>query len=159
MSDNNLVEQQISLKKLREFHSVLQEQDEISLKKFSTISIQLVHLRNELQTSQESLQQMNEDRMKYTNVRSILGRMLVRRVNLCQLLYKKLARIEKFIYQHEESIEMICKCINSLKIQIRQIRNETKKFLQRKDQLQLEVILIFRLKIIIIISDCQSSYQ
>jgi hypothetical protein len=159
MSDNDLVEQQISLKKLREFQSVLQEQDEISLKKFSTISIQLVHLRNELQTSQESLQQMNEDRMKYTNVRSILGRMLVRRVNLCQLLYKKLARIEKFIYQHEESIEMICKCINSLKIQIRQIRNETKKFLQRKDQLQLEVILILRLKIIIIVSDFQSSYQ
>ncbi len=140
MSHNDLVEQQISMNKLRELHSVLKEQDEINMKKLSTISLQLAHLRNKLKISEKSLEGTNEDLMKFTNVRSILGRMVVRRVNLCQLLYKKLSRVEKFIYQREERIQMICKCIHSLIIQIRQIRNQMKKFLQRNDQLQLEVI-------------------
>lgn len=149
MDRNDLMEQQISLNKLREFHSVLKEQDEMNRKKFSMISLQLVHLRNQLKISVKSLQQTNENLMKYKNVRSILGRMIVRRVNLCQLLYKKLARIEKFIHQHDERVQMICKCIHSLKIQIRQIQNETKKLLQRKDQFQFEVKSYFSIEYIL----------
>ena len=139
MSHNDLAEQQISMNKLREFHSVLKEQDEISMKKLSMISLQLAHLRNELKISEKSLEGTNEDLMKLTNVRSILGRMVVRRVNLCQLLYKKLSRVEKFIHQQEERVQMICKCIHSLRNQIKQIRNQMKRFLQRNDQCQLEV--------------------
>jgi hypothetical protein len=109
------------------------------LKKFSIISIQFVNLENQYKTSQKFLKQINEDLIKYSNVRSILGRMVVRRVNLCQLLYKKLAKFDEYIHQREENIQMISKCINSLKIQIRQIRNQNKKFLEKKDKLQLEV--------------------
>jgi hypothetical protein len=136
---NDFVEQETSLNKLREFHSVLKEQDEINLKKLSTIYIQLVNLQNQSKTSQKSLQQTKEYLIKYTNVRSMLGRMLIRRVNLCQLLYKKLARFDEDIHHQEGNIEVICKCINLIKIQIRQIRNQNKKFLERKDKLQLEV--------------------
>jgi len=136
---NDFVEQQTSLNKLREFYSVLKEQDEISLKKLSTIYIQFVNLQNQYKTSQKSLQQTNEYLIKYSNVRSILGRMVVRRVNLCQLLYKKLSRVDEYIHQREENIQRISKCINSLKIQIHQIRNQNKKFLERKDKIQLQV--------------------
>ncbi len=136
---NDSVEQQTSLNKLREFQSVLKEQDEISLKKLSTIYIQFVNLQNQYKTSQKSLQQTNEYLIKYSNVRSILGRMIVRRVNLCQLLYKKLSKVDEYIHQREENIQRISKCINSLKIQIHQIRNQNKKFLERKDKIQLEV--------------------
>jgi len=118
---------------------ILKEQDENNLKKFSIISIQFINLENQYKTSQKFLKQINEDLIKYSNVRSILGRMVVRRVNLCQLLYKKLAKFDEYIHQREENIQMISKCINSLKIQIHQIRNQNKKFLEKKDKLQLEV--------------------
>jgi len=65
--------------------------------------------------------------------------MVVRRVNLCQLLYKKLSKFDEYIYQREENIQIISKCINSLKIQIHQIRNQNKKFLEKNDKFQLEV--------------------
>jgi len=136
---NDSSEQRTSLNKLREFHSVLKEQDEISLKKLSTIYNQLINLENQYKISLKSLQQTNEDLTKYSTVRSVLGRMIVRRVNLCQLLYKKLARFDEHIHQREQSIQIISKCINSLKTQIRQIREQNKKFIEKKDKIQLEV--------------------
>ncbi|CAF3537360.1 unnamed protein product [Rotaria sordida] len=136
----DLVEQQKSLNKLREFHSVLKEQDEINLKKLSNIYIQFINHQNEYKIAEKSLQQINEDLIKYLKVRSILGRMVVRRINLCQLLYKKLARFDEYIHQREQNIQIISKCINSLKTQIRQTRDQNRKFIERKDKFQLEVV-------------------
>lgn len=65
--------------------------------------------------------------------------MVVRRVNLCQLLYKKLSKFDEYIHQRDKNIQMICKCINSLKNQIHQIRNQNKKSLEKNDKYQLEV--------------------
>ncbi|CAF3361258.1 unnamed protein product [Rotaria sp. Silwood1] len=136
----DLLEQQKSLNKLREFHSVLKEQDEIHLKKLSNIYIQFVNHQNEYKISEKSLKQTNEDLIKYVKVRSILGRMVVRRINLCQLLYKKLARFDEYIHQREQNIHIISKCINSLKIQIRQNRDQIRKFIKTKDKFQLQVV-------------------
>ncbi len=99
----------------------------------------MINLENQYKVSVKSLQQTNEDLTKYSTVRSVLGRMIVRRVNLCQLLYKKLARFDEHIHQRDQSIQIISKCINSLKTQIRQIREQNKKFIERKDKIQLEV--------------------
>ncbi|CAF2745505.1 unnamed protein product [Rotaria sp. Silwood2] len=134
----DFVEQQKSLNKLREFHSVLKEQDEINLKKLSNIYIQFVSHQNEYNISEKSLKQTNEVLIKYTKVRSILGRMVVRRINLCQLLYKKLARFDEYIHQREQNIQIISKCIKSLRIQIRQNRDQNRKFIERKDKFQLQ---------------------
>jgi hypothetical protein len=136
---NDLTDQQMSLKKFHEFHSVLKEQDEMNLKKLSIIYNQIVNHENQYKLSQRFLQQTNENLMKYLQVRSILGRMVVRRVNLCQLLYQRLAWFDKHIHQREQTNQIIMKCINSLITQIRQIREQNKKSLERKDQIQLEV--------------------
>jgi uncharacterized protein (DUF342 family) len=76
--------------------------------------------------------------------------MVIRRVNLCQLLYKKLDRYDEYIHHREGNIQKISKCINSLKTQIHQIRNQNKKFLQRKNEvnhfsINVKIIFYFRL--------------
>ena len=134
----------MSLKKIHEFYCVLKEQDDINLKKLSMISNQIVNQENHYKIAQKSLEETNEDLIKYVKVRSVLGRMVVRRVNLCQLLYKKLAIFDEHIHQHEQNIQIISKCIKSLITQIRQIRDQNKKFLEKKDQIHFEVNLLNR---------------
>lgn len=134
----------MSLKKLHEFYCVLKEQDDINLKKLSMIYNQIVDRENQYKISQKSLEQTNENLIKYVKVRSVLGRMVVRRVNLCQLLYKKLAVSDEHIHQREQNIQIISKCIKSLITQIRQIRDQNKKFIEKKDQIHLEVNLVNR---------------
>lgn len=143
ISKNSVVEQKLSLNKVREFYSALKEQDEINTKKNSIIYNQCVNCQNQYEASKKYLQKTKEDLGKYQKVRSILGRMVVRRINLCQLLYKKFARFYKYIHQKEKNIEIISKCIHSLKIQIRQHRKQNRKIIEKNDKLQLEVNLLF----------------
>ncbi|CAF1044141.1 unnamed protein product [Adineta steineri] len=145
---NDAIEQKTSLNKLREYYSTLKEHDEINLKKLSTIYEQYTNLQNQYKISINSLQQTNENLTKYLTVRSSLGRMVVRRVNLCQLLYKKIVRFDEHIHQQDQSIQMISKCINSIKLQIHQIRNENKKFVEKKDKFQFETVKIHMTKIL-----------
>lgn len=136
---NGLIEKHTSLNKLCEFHSALEQKDEINLRKLSNVRNQYVSLQNQYEVSQKHLRQANEDLIKYLKVRSILGRMVVRRINLCQLLYKKLARFDGHIHQRENNIQVISKCIHSLKIHIRQKREQNRKLMEKKDKFQLEV--------------------
>ncbi|CAM4884408.1 unnamed protein product [Rotaria socialis] len=137
---NGVIEQQTSLNKLYEFHSALEQKDEINLRKLSNVHNQYVSLQNQYEVSQKHLKKANEDSIKYLKVRSILGRMVVRRINLCQLLYKKLARFDEHIHQRENNIQIISKCIHSLKIHIRQNREQNRKLIEKKDKFQLEVV-------------------
>ena len=136
---NNLAEQETSSNRLHELHSALKEHDENTLKKISTLHIQLDNLQHQYKTSSKSLNQTHEDLIKYVKARSILGRMVVRRTNLCQLLYKKLVQYDEHIHQREQHNQIISKCINSLKVQIHQIRKQNKKFIETKDKFQLQV--------------------
>ena len=136
------VEQQTSLHTLRRYYTALREKDESSSRQLSFIHDQHVYLQKQYKLSVQSLRNTREELGKYSNIRSILARMIVRRVDLCQLLYKKLTQNDTQIHEDEQHAQMACKCMRSLKTQIRQVREENKKSMGKKEQVQLEVTLL-----------------
>ena len=135
----DFVEYEISLKKLGEFHAVLKQQDRNNLNRLSRISLQLVDLQKRYKISEIFLREGNEELIKLKQMRSMFARMVIRRGNLCQLLYQKLTRSDRDIHRYERNMQMINRCIKSLIYQLQQIRNENEKILQRKEQSQFEV--------------------
>ena len=136
---NDLLVQQVSLNKLREFHTALQEQLEMNSRKLFSIHAHVTSLNNQYKNSVQSLEKVREDVKNCLHIRSSLGRMIVRRIDLCQILYKKLARYDQHIYQRDRYIQIITKCIYSLKSEIHQLRHNNQKFFAKKDHMQLEV--------------------
>lgn len=135
----DLTEQENSLKQLRAFHQVLNEQEEIHVRKLSTGHVQWINLQYRYESSQTWLEQVREQVTKSIHERSILARMLVRRVSLCQLLYRKLSRIEKQNEQRRCHLETLAKCIRSLVGQIRHQQNQHQKRLRERQRAQSEV--------------------
>ncbi|CAF0760815.1 unnamed protein product [Adineta ricciae] len=145
---NDLLVQQVSLNKLREFHTALQEQLEMNSRKLFTIHTHVTSLRNQYKNSVESLEKIREDVKNCLHIRSSLGRMIIRRIDLCQLLYKKLARYDQHIHQQDRYIQIITKCIYSLKSEIHQLRRNNQKFLEKKDHMQLETVKVHMEKLL-----------
>ena len=77
--------------------------------------------------------------MKNNRGRSVIVRMVIRRVTLCQLLYKNLARLDEHIQQRDRQMQTVSTCVRSLIIQIRRTQDQNRKSLQRKNQVQFEV--------------------
>ena len=138
---HDLIEQETSMAKLREFHSALKEQDATNLKKLLTIHIQRVGLEYQYKLSRASLEQTGERWSGCVRSRSVFARMVVRRVNLCQLLYKRLARVDKHIEMRDRRTQLMAKCVTRLIGQIHQIRHQNRRSIERTDHLQLEVSL------------------
>ncbi|UJR25695.1 hypothetical protein I4U23_007046 [Adineta vaga] len=145
---NDLIVQQTSLNKLRVHYSILQEQDEMHSKKLFTLHGHTKDLEKQYKISVHSRQKLQDDVLKYSNNRFIFGRMIVRRIDLCQLLYRKLARYDEHIHEQENYIQIITKRINSLKIQIHQIRCENKKSIEKQDRFQLEIVKVHMEKLL-----------
>ena len=138
----DFVDYDLSLKKLAEFHLVLKQRDQNHLNRISRIALQFTGQEKKMKFTRRVLREKNEEWIKCQQIRSMLARMVVRRGNLCQLLYQKLTRSDRDLREQEKNMHMVKKCIQSSIHQIRQIRKENEKIIRAKDQIRLEVILL-----------------
>lgn len=109
------------------------------MKKLSKGHFHLIHLQYRYTSLEKNLQDLNEQMNKSIHQREILTRMFVRRINLCQLLYQNLSRIEKENQQRQNYLERLTKCIRLSIEQIRNRQNQNEKLIRQREREQRKV--------------------
>lgn len=137
---NEFLTEEKSFEKLKDFHHVLYEQNQIYTQKSSILQTRCFYLQQQYQLSTQSLQQMHDQLTKSRHTRSMLSGILVRRMNLCRLLYKKFSKIDQSIVQRDKTIDLLNQSIRLLAKQIKEIRKSNQYLLQRNDQFYLQIL-------------------
>lgn len=138
--ENDLRIQIKSLDKLDEFHRTLREQDELQTKNLSTLQNRFIRLHQQYHQTQQSLEQITEQLKQSTHSRTVLSAMIIRRMNLCQLLYKKLNKTDRIIHQREQTISLMDKSIRTTKDELKRIRKETQRVYERNQNVHLQCL-------------------
>jgi hypothetical protein len=136
---HDFIEQQTSLRKLNEFHVVLKQQMMNNEQQLDNARRQQNLLYHQYQCSKQTLCQLQDQMQTYRRQRSILARMLVRRMSSCQLLYASMTRFDEHSRQRAQQIDNLCKVIRSLIVDIRYRYERNQRTIERQQQWQCEV--------------------